>query len=377
LKNDKIYMNRAIRLARKGAGWINPNPMVGAVLVKDDRIIGEGYHEYFGGPHAEVNAIAAAGDSARGSTLYVTLEPCSHQGKTPPCTQLIAGKGIRKVVIGMKDPNPLVNGKGIEFLRSSDIEVVADTPGKEILRLNEVFIKFITTGLPFCTLKTAMTLDGKTATVTNAARWISGEVSRKLVHELRQEYSAVLAGIDTIVFDNPLMTTRRSGKKSRNALKVVADSTGKIPLSAKVLQNEPQLLILATTGLADTDKLTAIERMGAQVLICPVKENRVDLPFLFRSLGVMGIDSILLEGGSTLAFTALKEGLVDKIISFIAPKILGGKGAPTPVGGEGLQVMEEAIPVRRWEFKKLGEDIMIEGYLDRTGSEGDVGNEGS
>jgi diaminohydroxyphosphoribosylaminopyrimidine deaminase/5-amino-6-(5-phosphoribosylamino)uracil reductase len=350
-------------LAKRGAGWVNPNPMVGAVIVKDGRIIGEGTHAFFGGPHAEVNAIEHAKESVKGSTLYVTLEPCAHEGKTPPCTNLIISRGIRKVVVGMKDPNPLVNGKGLNILKSAGIEIVEGIEEDAVKKMNERFVKFIVTGRPFCTLKTAMTLDGKIATVENASRWISCEASRQYVHELRQQYSAIMVGINTILYDDPLLNTRRMRKKSKNPLKIIVDSTGKISLEAKVLRTDPQLVILATTDKIDPKKKRALERMGAQVLICPQNNERVDLEFLMFSLGRMDIDSILLEGGSTLAFSALMNGVVDKVVSFIAPKIIGGATAPSPVGGIGLASMDDAIEVADWNYQKIGFDIRIEGYI--------------
>jgi diaminohydroxyphosphoribosylaminopyrimidine deaminase / 5-amino-6-(5-phosphoribosylamino)uracil reductase len=363
---ENKYMRRAISLAKKGTGWVNPNPMVGAVLVKDDRIIGEGYHEFFGAPHAEVNAINNAWEPVEGATLYVTLEPCIHHGKTPPCAPFIAEKGISMVFIGTSDPNPKVNGKGIEYLLSKGIKVQSGILDEEIKRINEVFIKFMTTGIPFCILKSAMTLDGKIATITNASRWISGEQSRRFVHELRQQVSGVMVGVDTVIYDDPLLNTRRGNKKSKDPLKIITDTKCRIPLESKALTHNPQLTILATTDLADKSKVKEIERLGAQILICPLKNDMVDLAFLVNSLGIMGIDSILIEGGSMLAFSALKERIVDKVTSFISPKILGGKLAPTPVGGEGIDKMNNAINVVDWKVRKSGEDILIEGYISNS-----------
>jgi diaminohydroxyphosphoribosylaminopyrimidine deaminase/5-amino-6-(5-phosphoribosylamino)uracil reductase len=337
--------------------------MVGAVLVKDGRIIGEGYHEYFGGPHAEVNAITHAREIVEGASLYVTLEPCTHHGKTPPCSPLIAETGISRVVIGMSDPNPEVNGKGIEYLSSKGISVETGLLGDEIRQMNEIFIKFVTTRIPFCILKTAMTLDGKIATVTNASRWISGEKSRRYVHELRQKVSGLMVGVDTVIYDDPLLNTRRRNKKSKDPLKIIVDTRCRIPLESKVLANDPQLTILATTGLSDKSKRKEIERLGAQTIICPLKNDKVDLAFLVYSLGIIGVDSILIEGGSMLAFSALAEQIVDKVTSFISPKILGGKLAPTPVGGEGIDKMNDAIKIADWKMRKIGEDILIEGYI--------------
>lgn len=378
MTSDQKFMQIAIRLAGKGAGWVNPNPMVGAVLVNRERIIGSGFHAYFGGPHAEVNAFLSVLPSDRplieGSTLYVTLEPCDHYGKTPPCTNLILENKIGRVVIGMADPNPAVNGKGISKLKQNGIEVLTDCLGPQVAIQNQIFIKYITTGKPFVLLKSAMTLDGKIATVTNASQWITGSESRKLVHRIRQQYGAIMVGIDTVVADDPLLNVRLKepsvkdragipdGPVWKNPLKVIADTRGRIPLTAKVLTNDPQLTIVAVTHLAQPSKLKAIERLGAQVLICPEKDHRVDLEFILSALGTMGVDSVMIEGGSTLAFSAMRDGLVDKVISFIAPKILGGEKAPTPVGGDGIEKMEDAIALNNLKTRKIGEDIMVEGY---------------
>ena len=365
---DKKHMKRAISLAKQGSGWVNPNPVVGAVLVKDGRVIGEGFHEFFGGPHAEVNAIRAvsdpSGDQIAGSTLYVTLEPCSHHGKTPPCVNLIAEKKIAKVVLGITDQNPVVNGAGIRFLKSRGIEVTVGMMEQQIKELNEVFIKYIQTGMPFVVLKSAMTLDGKIATVTNASRWITGEASRRKVHHMRQQFGAVLIGVDTVIFDDPLLNIRLKGEW-KNPLKVIADTHGRIPMQSKVLTNDPQLTIVATTQLADPNRLKDIERAGAQILICPVKDDKVDLAFVMKSLGAMGIDSVMIEGGSTIAFSVLHEGLVDKLISFIAPKILGGVNAPTAVGGTGISSMEDAIDLVSMRTRKVGCDLMIESWIKK------------
>ena len=262
----------------------------------------------------------------------------------------------------MTDPNPLVNGRGISILESHGIVVETGVMEAQNMRLNEVFNKFIRTNLPFVVLKSAMTLDGKIATVTNASRWITGEPSRRMVHRMRQQLGAVMVGVDTVLFDDPLLNIRLKGTW-KNPLKVIADTHGRIPPEAKVLTNDPQLAIVATTKLADKEKLKAIERMGGQVLLCPVKNGRVDLGFVMRSLGAMEIDSVMIEGGSTISFSALQEGIVDKVVSFIAPKIIGGSGAPTPVGGKGISTMEDAIGLRNLKTTKVGEDIMVEGWI--------------
>ena len=298
-------MARAVRLAEKGRGWVNPNPFVGALLLKNGKIIGKGYHATFGGPHAEVNAIADATESVKDSTLIVTFEPCIHQGKTPPCAPFIVEHGITEVIIGLKDPNPLVNGKGIEYLQSHGVKVQTGILEDEIKIQNEIFLKFITANLPFCILKTAMTLDGKIATVTGESKWISGERSRETGHELRHGMSAIMVGINTVLKDDPWLNVRRRGKKSKDPLKIIVDSSGKIPLDANVLTHEPQLTMVATTSAMPKDKTREIERLGAHVILCPVKNDRVDLVFLMESLGSIDIDSVLIEGGGTLAFSEI------------------------------------------------------------------------
>lgn len=356
-------MRLALRLARKGAGWVNPNPMVGAVIVKDNEIIGQGYHEYFGGPHAEVNAVKSCKKSPRGATLYVNLEPCIHHGKTPPCADLILGEGIKRVVVAMVDPNPMMNGKGISYLKARKTEVTVGVLEPEAQKLNEIFTKFILTRKPFCLFKGAMSLDGKIATFTGDSRWISSEASRKEVHQLRHDFAAIMVGIGTVLKDNPTLDARRNRKISKDPLKVVVDSMARISLDANVLKNNPQLLVMAVTQQADPQKITDLRRMGVQVVVCPEKENQVDLEYLMLALGSMDVDSVLLEGGGTLAFSAVRDHLVDKILFFIAPKFLGGKKSPTILEGDGVKRVSEAIPVQSLEIKKRKEEFVAEGYL--------------
>lgn len=361
---DSLYMARALDLAKLGIGYTNLNPLVGAVIVKDGKVISEGYHKKYGDAHAEINAFNNATEDVKGATMYVTLEPCSHFGKTPPCANTIIKKGIKKVVIAMVDPNPLVAGNGIKILRENGIEVVTGILEEEAKKLNEVFIKFITTGLPFCVLKTAMTLDGKIAAYTGDSRWITNEESREYVHKMRHQYSSIMVGIGTVLADNPLLTTRLKDIGAKNPIRVIVDTNGSIPLDAKVLQcDENTKTIIATTEAIDKEKLKYIKATGTEVIITPFKDNKVDLTFLMKSLGEMKIDSILLEGGSTLNYTALKEGIVDKVISFIGPKIIGGSSSKTPVGGEGIPYMKDAISLNNIDVCKFGDDIMIEAYV--------------
>ncbi|MCB2296921.1 bifunctional diaminohydroxyphosphoribosylaminopyrimidine deaminase/5-amino-6-(5-phosphoribosylamino)uracil reductase RibD [Clostridium tagluense] len=361
---DNYYMNRALELSKRAVGFVNPNPLVGAVIVKDNKIIGEGYHEYFGGAHAEVNAFKNSKEDVEGATMYVTLEPCSHYGKTPPCADAIVKNKISKVVIGMIDPNPLVAGKGIEILRSSGIEVTTGIMEKEIMKTNEIFIKYISSKQPFCIMKAAMTLDGKIATSSGDSKWISNEKSRAYVHELRQRVSGIMVGIGTILIDDPKLTTRRDGLLSLNPTRIVIDSKARIPLEAKVLQcDEKTKTIIVTTEFANKGKIEAIKQKGAEVIVTPSKNNLVDLKYLMIVLGEMGIDSILLEGGSTLNYSAIEEGIVDKVITFISPKIFGGTCGKTPVGGKGVEHVKDSIVLCDAEVTRFDEDIMIEAYV--------------
>ena len=363
MTDQERWMKQALRLARKGAGWVNPNPMVGAVLVKDGNVIGQGFHRYFGGPHAEVEALNSVTVPVNDATLYVNLEPCIHQGKTPPCTRLLVEKGIRRVVVAMPDPNPLMNGKGISWLKSHGVQVETGLLQSEAERLNEIFCKYIRSRKPFCLYKGAMTLDGKIATVTGESRWISSEVSRNMVHNLRHEFSAVMVGLGTVLKDDPGLQARRSGRVKKDPLKVIVDSSCRIPQDSRVLAQNPQLTVLAVTRKAPLAKMAVIRRMGAQVIVCPEKHEQVDLHYLMLALGAMDIDSVLMEGGGTLAFSALQDNIIDKVLFFIAPKFLGGKKAPTLLEGDGFRRMAEAVPLKSMEIKKLGEDLIIEGYL--------------
>lgn len=361
---DKEYMKRAIELAKKGSGYTSPNPLVGAVIVKDHKIIGEGFHEYFGGPHAEINAFTNSKEDVKGATMYVTLEPCSHYGKTPPCANAIAEKKISKVVVGMMDPNPLVAGRGIKILRNSGIEVISGVLEDEVKRMNEIFIKYITTRLPFGILKTAMTLDGKIATSVGDSKWITNEKSIRCVHELRHKVASIMVGIGTVLIDNPKLNTRLHNKNGKDPVRIIVDTTAQIPLDSNVLNLDSKAkTIIATTEKADKEKLKAIKAKGAEIIVTPLKGNKVDLSYLMKSLGDQGIDSILIEGGSSLSFSALEQGIVDKVIFFIAPKIIGGANSKTPVGGEGIKYIKDAILLENIHISKFNEDIMVEGYL--------------
>ncbi|WP_053954818.1 bifunctional diaminohydroxyphosphoribosylaminopyrimidine deaminase/5-amino-6-(5-phosphoribosylamino)uracil reductase RibD [Inediibacterium massiliense] len=361
---DTFYMKKALHLAQKGIGHTSPNPLVGAVIVKNGQIIGEGYHEKFGGPHAEINAFLNSTEDVSESTMYVTLEPCSHYGKTPPCAQAIVNKKIKKVVIAMKDPNPLVSGQGIEILKKHNIEVVTGVLEEEAKKLNEIFVKYISTKLPFCILKTAMTLDGKIATSTKDSKWITNSSSREYVHLLRHKVTGIMVGIGTVLADDPLLTTRIVNYKGKNPIRIIVDSKGQIPLNSNILKTSKDIkTIIVTTKMISTEKIKSIENTKAEVLITPSKDGKIDLSYLMKTLGEKGIDSILLEGGGTLNFSALKEGIIDQVISFIAPKIIGGKDALTPIEGEGFSFMKDAICLNHIEVDHFKEDIMIKGYI--------------
>lgn len=361
---NEYYMKIALKLAKCGGENVSPNPLVGAVIVKNGKIIGQGYHKFYGGPHAEVYALKEAGDNAKGAAIYVTLEPCSHYGKTPPCAEALVKAGIKKAVIAVSDPNPMVSGKGIEILKKNGIEVELGVLENEAKDINKIFLKYITTKLPFVILKWAMTLDGKIAASTGESKWITSEESRYYVHKIRNRVMGIMTGINTIIMDNPLMTTRlKDGGKSPKA--IILDSKLRIPLDAKILDTvSDREVIIACTKNIDNDKKVKLEQRRIKFIITPEDENgRVDLKYLICELGNRGIDSILLEGGSNLNFSAVYSGVVDEVICFIAPKILGGDKAKTPVGGIGFQYISEAQLLKNMEIQKIGEDFMIRGYL--------------
>lgn len=364
MEDYNFYMEKALKLAKKGEGKVNPNPKVGAIVVKDNEIIGEGYHKYFGGPHAEVYALNKAGENSKGSTLYVTLEPCSHYGKTPPCAEAIVKAGISKVVIAMEDPNPLVAGRGINILKNHGIEVITGVMEEEAKKLNEVFIKYITEKEPFIVLKTASTLDGKIATKTGESKWITGEQARYRVHQIRNNLSGIMVGIGTIIKDDPLLTTRIEEGRSPKA--IIVDSKLRTPLEAKILNTvkERNIYIATTKEHNNLSKKKALEDLGVKILEFEENnEGKVPLKELMKALAKEDIDSILLEGGSTLNFSALKEGIVDKAMCFIAPKIIGGNDSKAMIGGAGIESLKDVFKLKDLTFEKIGEDILIEGYI--------------
>lgn len=360
---DEYYMSLALNLALKGKGKVNPNPLVGAVIVKNGKVIGKGYHERYGKEHAEVNAFNNLSEGADNATIYITLEPCAHYGKTPPCVNKIIENNIKRVVIGAVDDNPLVTGKGIKKLKSAGIEVKVGVLEEECKKLNEVFFKYISTKRPFVLLKSAMSLDGKISTYSGESKWITSKESREEVHKLRNDFMAILVGVNTIIKDNPRLTCRV--EDGRNPIRIVVDSFLRIPMDSNVIKDKEARTIIATTKFAKKDKILSLRNNGIEVLVINSKNNKVDLDELMVKLGELNIDSILLEGGSTLNFSALKQGIVDKIQIYIAPKIIGGEKSKTPVDGQGIDKLKNAFKVRNLSYSKVGSDILLEGYIER------------
>ena len=355
---DMEYMQLALALARKGCGWVAPNPMVGAVIVKNGEIIGQGWHEKCGQPHAERNALASCTKSPQGATMYVTLEPCCHTGRQPPCTDAILEAGIRRVVIGSGDPNPLAAGKGIQILRAHGIEVMENVLREECQRLNEVFFHYIRTKRPFVVMKYAMTLDGKIAAYTGASKWITGESARNHVQEQRHRYSAIMAGVGTVLADDPLLTCRINGGK--NPIRIICDTNLRTPLTAQVVRTAEQVPTILATCCADREKQLPYEKARCRMLCVQKKNCHVDLEQLMERLGQEQIDSILLEGGGTLNWAALESGIVQKIQAYIAPKLLGGQTAKTPIEGVGVSAPADAVRLKNSTITRLGEDFLIE-----------------
>ncbi len=359
VSRDERFMRLAVNLAKRGAGRVSPNPLVGAVLVKDDRVIGKGYHRAYGLDHAEVEAIRSASEDVKDSTLYVNLEPCDHFGKTPPCTTAILQSGIRRVVVGMEDPNPVVSGRGIKRLRDGGISVDVGVLEGECRRLNEAYIKFVTTRTPFVILKMALTLDGRIADPSGGSRWISSERSRRMVHRLRGRVDAVMVGVGTILRDDPLLTVRLV--KGRNPKRIIVDSHLTTPLKARVIsQGDPPWIV--TTYKAPLKRVDEMRKAGVEVIFLPYREEGVDIRALIDLLGEREITSLMIEGGARLATSALKEGVVDKILFFYSPRILGGEARPV-FHDLGIASLEEAVRVRDMRVRKVGRDLVVEGYL--------------
>jgi diaminohydroxyphosphoribosylaminopyrimidine deaminase/5-amino-6-(5-phosphoribosylamino)uracil reductase len=364
LKED-YFMGEALKLAKKGAGRVSPNPMVGAVIVKNSKIKGKGFHRFFGGAHAEINALESAGKEAQGADIYITLEPCSHFGKTPPCVDALINSGIRRVFIGMVDPNPAVSGKGIRKLEKSGISVKTGILENECRRLNESFIKYITKKEPFVILKSAASLDGKIASHTGDSKWITCEKSRKLVHRMRFESDAVMVGVGTVIADDPLLTVRMFKKAKKEPFRVIIDSGLKIPLASNVLKPQfaEKTIIAVSKEKALSKKADTIKKMGAQVIAVPSKNKRIDLKKLSRILAKQEIASILIEGGSEVNSAALEAGIIDKVMFFYAPLILGGKKSFGMIGGQGKALISDSVKIDGLKIRRVGSDFVAEGYV--------------
>jgi len=371
-KTDVQYMRLALRLAARGAGWTSPNPMVGAAVVKNDRVVGKGYHRGYGLPHAEVEALRRAGDAARGADLYVTLEPCNHHGKTPPCTQAILEAGVRRVVVAVRDPNPRVNGGGAEFLASQGVQVEVGLLEAEARRVNEAWFKWMATGLPWVMAKAACSLDGRMATATGESQWLTGEAARAFGHRLRHLSDAILVGVNTVIADDPQLTTRLPTKDRRpktedrfkDPIRIILDSRLRLPLTARLLNlDSPAPTWVACTEAAPAEKRRALEKKGAEVLVLPEESGRVALQPLLALLGQRQVQSLLVEGGAEVLGSFFDQKLVDQFFFFYAPKFLGGRRALSVLGGEGAARLQDASQARDLSVRRLGPDLLLSGYL--------------
>lgn len=360
--NDMDYMRLALALAAKGRGWTNPNPMVGAVVMKDGHVIGEGYHHRCGGLHAEREALNACMESPAGATLYVTLEPCCHHGRQPPCTEAILEAGISRVVVGSGDPNPLVAGKGLELLRAHGVEVEAGVLRAECDALNSVFFHYIHTKRPYVVMKYAMTLDGKIGTRTGASQWITGEEARQQVHRDRHRYAAIMAGVGTVLADDPLLTCRMEG--GRTPVRVICDTHLRTPMDSKIVRTVREVPTILAASEAAADRAAPYRDAGCQVWALPEKDGHVDLTALMERLGAAEIDSVLLEGGGTLNWAALESGIVQRVQAYIAPKLFGGAAAKSPVAGLGVETPAQAVKLKNITVTQIGEDFLLEGEVD-------------
>lgn len=364
MMGDEFFMQMALDLAKKGQGFTSPNPMVGAVIVKDGNVVGTGYHQSVGRAHAEVNAIENAGTSAAGATLYVNLEPCNHTGKTPPCTHKILAAGINRVVAGMEDPNTDVTGGGIDFLRQHGLDVTIGICEDGAKKLNEAFIKYVRTKRPFVIVKCAATLDGRIATRTGDSKWVTGEQSLRFVHKLRHAVDAILVGIETIKTDDPSLTTRVVGGESKDPLRIILDTRLSISPDAKVLRLDSNSdTILVTGENTAKEKKSVIEETGARVIEVPLKHDLIDLDSLMDRLETMRITSLLIEGGSRVIASAFSAGIVDKVLLFYAPKILGGDDGVPICRGPGPDLMQKCTRLKDISIQRFGDDVLIEGYI--------------
>ncbi|NQS89656.1 bifunctional diaminohydroxyphosphoribosylaminopyrimidine deaminase/5-amino-6-(5-phosphoribosylamino)uracil reductase RibD [Patescibacteria group bacterium] len=361
-ENKEKWMKLALSLAKKGEWKVSPNPMVGAVLVKNGKLVAKGYHRYFGGPHAEIEVLKRAKDKAKGATLYVTLEPCSHYGKTPPCTLTIIKAGISKVITASLDPNPLNSGRGIKILKENGIKTEVGICQEKAKKINETFFKFIREKIPFVTVKAGISLDGKIATFRGESKWITGEKSRKVAHNLRNKFDAILVGINTVIKDDPeLLPPSR-----RKFLRVILDSKLRVPLSSKVLKDQEKTsTLIFTTPKANPEKLKILKSEGIKIRVVEGKE-KILLKKVLSYLAELGIMSLLVEGGGEVIGSFFEENLVDKIYLFISPRIIGGKNSLSWVEGEGVDSLAQSPKLKINSLKKIDEDILLEGYVLKT-----------
>ncbi|MEO2078386.1 MAG: bifunctional diaminohydroxyphosphoribosylaminopyrimidine deaminase/5-amino-6-(5-phosphoribosylamino)uracil reductase RibD [Bacillus sp. (in: firmicutes)] len=354
--DDKSYMKLALDLARGALGQTTPNPVVGAVLVRDGQMIGMGAHLKAGEPHAEVHAIQMAGEKAKAATLYVTLEPCSHFGKTPPCSDLVIRSGVKKVFVATTDPNPQVAGTGVNRMKKAGIEVVVGLLQEEARELNKIFFYNIQTGLPYVTLKTASSLDGKTATVAGESMWITGEQARADVHQFRHQHDGILVGVNTIIKDNPSLTTRiQSGGK--NPVRIILDTYLRTPHHAKVLTDQEAPTWIVTGSDVDLEKVEHFKEYGVEII--QMETNMISIKELLVVLGEKGITSLFVEGGAEVHGSFLKEKAFQQVITYIAPKLIGGKGAPTLFGGQGIEKIAQAVSLNIRQVDRIGNDLRI------------------
>jgi diaminohydroxyphosphoribosylaminopyrimidine deaminase / 5-amino-6-(5-phosphoribosylamino)uracil reductase len=362
--DDRAYMRRALRLAERGRGLVSPNPLVGAVVVRDDRIVGEGFHSGPGMPHAEIEALAQAGDRARGAVLFSTLEPCDHFGRTGPCTRAIVDAGIRRVVSAMADPNPIVDGRGHARLREAGLEVESGVRRQDAARLIEAYAKHVRTGIPFVTWKVAASLDGKVAARDGTSRWVTGEAARCDVHRLRGDSDAIVVGAGTALADDPSLTVRDPSYRGRPPLRVLVDARGRVPAIGRLFTDDAPTLV-ATTDAASLERREAWRGAGAEVVTFEAEGDLVPFDALLRQLGKRDVASVLLEGGPTLAWSAVRDGGVDKLVLYLAPTLVGGRDAPTVLGGEGFAPIADALGLRIRSLELVGDDLRVEADVHR------------
>jgi diaminohydroxyphosphoribosylaminopyrimidine deaminase/5-amino-6-(5-phosphoribosylamino)uracil reductase len=360
-QQDYFYMDKVLKLAQNGVGHVNPNPLVGAIIVQNGKIIGEGYHQKFGEAHAEINAIKNVSESINNATLYVNLEPCSHTGKTPSCAKEIIKHNFKRIVIANIDPNPLVAGKGIEMLRNAGIHVDVGIQEKKAEKLNAFFFKFIQTNRPYVMLKTAMSLDGKIATKDGDSKWITCEESRNEVHKFRHQYAAILTGINTVIADDPLLNTRIKLNNPAHPVRIILDPKGRTPLKSQILNSSQYgKVYIAISENAKKENINKLKSKGVEIIVCPLKEGNFDLIFLLEKFSKIGLDSIMIEAGGNTNFECIRQNIVDKLTFFVSPQIIGGQNTLTAFEGIGFNKLQQTKKFKSINYKSIAEDILIE-----------------